>query len=170
MINYQYFPKSQKLPKHLLNVVNIFKNHENTIESKPRDRQESNDVLAVVSVDLEVSGFRVEVSKKREGKITVPVLFGKNGKIEKHFDADAWNIETKTVIEVEAGRAVTNYQFLKDLFQASMMEGVDFCVIAVRNIYQYTQKDFDKVCNFMETMYASERLRLPLRGILIIGY
>jgi len=127
-------------------------------------------VLAVVSVDLEVSGFRVEVSKKREGKITVPVLFGKNGKIEKHFDADAWNIETKTVIEVEAGRAVTNYQFLKDLFQASMMEGVDFCVIAVRNIYQDTQKDFDKVCNFMETMYASERLRLPLRGILIIGY
>jgi len=170
MINYQYFPKSQKLPEHLLNVVNIFKNHENTIESKPRDRQESNDVLAVVSVDLEVSGFRVEVSKKREGKITVPVLFGKNGKIEKHFDADAWNIETKTVIEVEAGRAVTNYQFLKDLFQASMMEGVDFCVIAVRNIYQDTQKDFDKVCNFMETMYASERLRLPLRGILIIGY
>lgn len=150
--------------------MNIFKNHENTIESKPRDRQESNDVLAVVSVDLEVSGFRVEVSKKREGKITVPVLFGKNGKIEKHFDADAWNIETKTVIEVEAGRAVTNYQFLKDLFQASMMEGVDFCVIAVRNIYQDTQKDFDKVCNFMETMYASERLRLPLRGILIIGY
>jgi hypothetical protein len=170
MINYQYFPKSQKLPEHLLNVVNIFKNHEETIDSKPRDRQESNDVLAVVSVDLEVSGFRVEVSKKREGKITVPVLFGKNGKIEKHFDADAWNIETKTVIEVEAGRAVTNYQFLKDLFQASMMEGVDFCVIAVRNIYQDTQKDFDKVCNFMETMYASERLRLPLKGILIIGY
>jgi len=36
MINYQFFSKSQKLPEHLLNVVNIFKNHENTIESKPR--------------------------------------------------------------------------------------------------------------------------------------
>jgi hypothetical protein len=56
------------------------------------------------------------------------------------------------------------------MFQASMMKDVEFLVIAVRNIYMRSQKDFENVCTFMETMYASSRLRLPLKGILIIGY
>ena len=42
-------------------------------------------------------------------------LFGKNGKLEKSFEADALNTSRKTVLEVEAGRGVTNHQFLKDL-------------------------------------------------------
>ena len=99
----------------------------------------------------------------------MPVLFGRNGEAEKSFDADAYSESLATVVEVEAGRAVVNNQFLKDLFQASMMEGVDFCVIAVRNVYK-SSKDFDLVCRYMDTMYASDRLRLPLRGILILGY
>ena len=170
LINYQYFPRSKPVPMHLEKVIDVFKVHQKTIESKAREKQVSNDVLAVISDDLVIAGYRVEVSKKKEGKISVPVLFGRHGKVEKYFDADAWDKSTQTVIEVEAGRAVTNYQFLKDLFQASMMEGVEYCVIAVRNIYQDTQKDFETVCNFLETMYASDRLRLPLKGILIIGY
>jgi protein-tyrosine phosphatase len=61
--------------------------------------------------------------------------------------------------------------FLKDLFQASMMHGVEYCAIAVRNIYQAGKsKDFEKITTFIETMYASERLHLPLKGILLIGY
>ena len=92
-----------------------------------------------------------------------------NGKLEKYFDADAYNEELKTVIEVEAGRAVTNYQFLKDLFQACMMHEVDFLVIAVRNTYR-TNKDFQSVITFFDTLQASGRLILPLKGILIIGY
>lgn len=75
----------------------------------------------------------------------------------------------KIVIEVEAGRAVTNYQFLKDLFQACVMSDVDYLVIAVRNIYRKNQ-DFEKVISFFNTLYASGRLILPLKGILIIGY
>ena len=92
-----------------------------------------------------------------------------NGKLEKYFDADAYNEELKTVIEVEAGRAVSNYQFLKDLFQACMMHEVDFLVIAVRNTYSKKQ-DFLNVITFFNTIYASEILVLPLEGILIIGY
>ncbi|WP_336774145.1 hypothetical protein [Paenibacillus sp. MMO-58] len=40
------------------------------------------------------------------------------------FEADAYNKEFETVLEIEAGRAATNYQFLKDLFQACMMNSV----------------------------------------------
>jgi hypothetical protein len=99
----------------------------------------------------------------------VPVLFGLNGKVSKSFDADAYHPDEGFVIEIEAGRAVSNYQFLKDLFQACMMHDVSYLAIAVRNSYR-TSNDFEKVQSFFDTLYASNRLTLPLKGILIIGY
>jgi hypothetical protein len=57
-------------------------------------------------------------SLKRADKIQAPVLFGRNGKLDKYFEADGLNEEFKTFLEVEAGRAVANYQFLKDLFSS----------------------------------------------------
>lgn len=110
----------------------------------------------------------MEKSKKAVDKITVPVLFDRNGHPEKSFEADAVHPETHTVLEVEAGRGVTNYQFLKDLFQACMMYNVDYLTIAVRNRYR-SSDDFNKVDAFFETLHASGRLRLPLDGVLIIG-
>lgn len=168
MINWQYYPKRREIPTHLKDVVDIFVLHQNSISSHDFTLN-SNDVLEKISLNFLELNYQVEVSKKAIDKIKVPVLFGMNGKLEKYFDADAYNEELKTVIEVEAGRAVTNYQFLKDLFQACMMHEVDFLVIAVRNTYR-TNKDFQSVNTFFEALYASQRLVLPLEGILIIGY
>jgi hypothetical protein len=75
----------------------------------------------------------------------------------------------KIVLEVEAGRGVTNYQFLKDLFQACVMQDVDYLAIAVRQDYRGS-KDYEKVVTFIETIFASDRLKLPLNAVLIIGY
>lgn len=129
----------------------------------------SNEVLRILSGDIAALGYKVEMGKKAVDKIKVPVLFGRNGSLEKYFEADCYNPKAKVVIEIEAGRAVTNYQFLKDIFQASVMHDVDYLTIAVRNIYR-KQKDFDIVTNFLDTLYASNRLELPLKGILVIGY
>lgn len=168
MINWQYYPKSKEIPAHLKDVVDIFVLNQKIISSDDFTLK-SNDVLEKISLNLLELNYQVEVSKKAIDKIKVPVLFGINGKLEKYFDADAYNEELKTVVEVEAGRAVTNYQFLKDLFQACMMHEVDFLVIAVRNTYR-TKKDFQSVITFFDTLQASGRLILPLKGILIIGY
>jgi hypothetical protein len=168
MINWQYYPKRKEIPIHLKDVVDIFELKENLISSDKHNLH-SNEVLEQVSLNLLELNYEVETSKKSSDKIKVPVLFGMNGKLEKYFDADAYNEDLKTVIEVEAGRAVTNYQFLKDLFQACMMHEVDFLVIAVRNTYS-KNKDFQSVITFFNTLYASERLVLPLKGVLIIGY
>lgn len=168
MINWQYYPKRKEIPTHLKDVVDIFVLNQSVISSNDFTLN-SNDVLEKISLNLLELNYQVEVSKKAIDKIKVPVLFGMNGKLEKYFDADAYNEELKTVIEVEAGRAVTNYQFLKDLFQACMMHEVDFLVIAVRNTYR-TNKDFQSVITFFDTVQASGRLILPLKGILIIGY
>lgn len=167
-IQYQFFPKSSGVPNSLLKVVDIFKQKENQISSL-KYQLPSNDVLGILSEDIEKLGYRVEKSKRAEDKIQVPVLFGRNGLLEKYFEADGYNQLEQTVIEVEAGRAVTNYQFLKDIFQACVMHDVLYLVVAVRNIYR-NQKDFDMVISFLDTLYASNRIILPLKGILIIGY
>ena len=168
MINWQYYPKSDQISLHLKNVVDVFELQETEINSL-KHQLPSNGVLEFVRQGLEKIDYVVEKSKKKDDKIYVPVLFGQNGKLEKYFEADGLNIKNKTVIEVEAGRGVTNYQFLKDLFQACMMHNVDYLIIAVRNRYR-TSKDFEKVISFLDTLYASNRLTLPLKGILIIGY
>jgi hypothetical protein len=127
----------------------------------------SNEVLSVVSKDLLDKGYKVELSKKE--KINVPVLYGVSNSVEKSFDVDAYNQEKRFVIEVEAGRALLNNQFLKDLFQACVMVDVDYLAIAVRKVYK-EQKDFETITKFFETLYASDKLTLPLKGILLIGY
>jgi len=87
----------------------------------------------------------------------------------KSFDVDAYHETEGFVLEVEAGRGYLNHQFLKDLFQACMMRNVEYLAIAVRNIYK-NSPDFEKVFMFFDTLYTSNRLPLPLAGVLIIGY
>ena len=168
MINWQYFPKSDKIPSHLVKVIEVFENSKDDIDSE-NNQHSSDTVLSFLRTGLEEINYQVEKSKKSIDKIHVPVLFGRNGNLDKYFEADGLNTNTKTVIEVEAGRGVTNHQFLKDLFQASVMHDIEYLVISVRNIYR-TSRDFEKVISFIDTLYASNRLKLPLVGILIIGY
>jgi len=168
MINWAYFPKNAEIDAVSKSVVEIFQCKENEISSS-KFTYESNKVLAIVSEKLTDKGFAVEKSKKKSEKINVPVLFGINGKSQLSFDADAYRKDVGYVIEVEAGRAVTNYQFLKDFFEASMMMGIEYLCIAVRNKYR-SHKDFELVNKFFDAMYASRRLGIPLKGLLIIGY
>jgi hypothetical protein len=168
MINWQFFPKSKVLPDHLSDVLSVFALHQGLIDSDYNNLN-SNEVLETVRIGLENQGYQIEKSKKTVDKIKVPVLFGINGKLEKYFEADGYDKISKTVIEVEAGRAVTNYQFLKDLFQACIMFDIDYLIIAVRNNYR-GNPDFQNVNTFLDTLYVSDRLKLPLKGVLIIGY
>lgn len=167
-IAWQYFPKSRAIPGQLIDVVNVFEKRHPRIGSE-KHRLTSDKVLDALRKDLVKIGFKVETSKKEEGRIKVPVLFGLNGKLEKSFQADGIHEETGTVVEIEAGRGVTNYQFLKDIFQACMMHDVNYLVIAVRKIYR-KNRNFDTVLRFLDTLYASGRLELPLEGILLVGY
>ena len=44
------------------------------------------------------------------------------------------------------------------------MDNVKYCVIAVRNLNKNTkdQKDFETVLRFIDTIYTSQKLKLPL--------
>lgn len=152
--------------------MEVFSRHQQAFDST-NFQLKSNDVLAHVAAGLQELGFTVETGKKLDQKVRVPVLYGNNGKIQKAFEADAHHVEAGFVVEIEAGRAVVNNQFLKDLFQACMMDEVRYLAIAVRMIYRGgggSSKDFEQVVTFIDTLFASQRLKLPLAGILIIGY
>jgi len=168
MLRYQLFPRSVGMDKSIENVISCFIKHVDDIDSKTH-KLKSNEVLKIIAPDLKRTGFLVEESKLSEDKIKVPVLFSLNNKIDKYFDADAVSNDGRIVIEVEAGRAYSNNQFLKDVFQACMMYGVDYLIIAVRNDYRDHQ-DFDAIFNFFETLYINGRLKLPLKGLVLIGY
>lgn len=168
MTRYQFFPRSQGITSPIREVIDCFVETEKKITSAEHELS-SNEVLAVLRPHFEALGFQVESGKAADQKIGVPVLFGLNNQIDKYFNADAVSSDGKIVIEVEAGRAVDNNQFLKDIFQACMMFEVEYLVVAVRNTYRGSD-DFAKIHTFLETLYISNRIKLPLKGILLIGY
>lgn len=165
---YQLFPRSFGITDEIRAVVSCFEKNYEKIKS-PVHNLSSDGVLKVLSEDLKALNFRVEESKASVDKIKVPVLFSFNNRIDKFFDADAVSADGKIVIEVEAGRGYRNNQFLKDIFQACMMPNAEYLVIAVRNHY-FNSDDFKSIFQFLETLYISGRLHLPLKGIVLIGY
>jgi hypothetical protein len=165
---YQLFPRSFGITEDIKAVIACFERNYEHIKS-PDHNLNSDGVLKVIAEDLKLLKFKVEESKASIDKIKVPVLFSLNNRIDKFFDADAVSADGKIVIEVEAGRAYRNNQFLKDIFQACMMPNAEYLVIAVRNHY-YNSDDFKSIFQFLETLYISGRLQLPLKGIVLIGY
>ena len=168
MLRYQLFPRSVGITEQIQRVIKCFELAYEEIKS-PENELKSDEVLHILRPHLQNIDFTVETGKTREKKIHVPVLFGLNNDVDQFFNADGISDDGRIVLEVEAGRAVANFAFLKDIFQASMMHGVEFLILAVRNNYKNTD-DFRKVYTFLETLYISGRLALPLKGITLIGY
>ena len=82
---------------------------------------------------------------------------------------DGYHRENQIVLEIEAGRAYTNHQFLKDIFEASVMVDVNYLVLAVRTIYN-GHEDYKKITDWLDTLFITNRIKLDLKGILVIGY
>ena len=183
-IHWQFFPKNSRIPDHLKSVVDAFETHFTEIDSTKgipitanknlsTSESKSNIVLECVRPDLESVGYRVESGKKANQTINVPVFFGLNGVPEKSFKADAYHQSKRVVIEVEAGRGYTNFQFLKDFYEACMMEEIDYCVIALMNQYHTSRGvtyDFSEAKLFMDALFSSGKIHTELKGLLLIGY
>jgi len=173
-VNWQYFPRSRELPLHLGQLLAALDSGFTQV-GESSVIHSSDEVLAIVAPDLARIGYQVETGKRQAEKVSRPVLFGPNGSVQKSFEVDAFEPLTGTILEVEAGRGVANHQFLKDFFEACAIQDARYLAIAVLNSYKPKSsrngnRDFDLVCMFFDAMYASGRLKLPLEGILIIGY
>lgn len=185
---FRFFPESTPCPQHLLVVVEAFRSAEPELRDAYErwapgagERLPSNTVLKMVGGVLSVAGYQVEGYGDPAGRIEVPVFWSENAAVAKSFSADAlWTDSDgrQTVVEVEAGGAVANNAWRKDVMEACLMPFVDYLVIAVRNEYlsagpggaTRTGRDYETVSREVAAIYASEHWRLPLRGLMVLGY
>ena len=77
----------------------------------------------------------------------------------------------------EIDQAVSVFNDLIDKVETGLgsLENLNKCLRsstdrAKQKILEDKQKDFEKVKDFFESMYASGRLGIPLKGLLIVGY
>tara|TARA_B110001454_G_C12562703_1_gene368411 strand:- start:45 stop:617 length:573 start_codon:yes stop_codon:yes gene_type:complete len=186
-INWSYFPKTDPIPQELEEAINIFEKNFTKIDTitaegiiakkivtvKKRklipEALESDDVLKILTQDFLNANYKIETSKKKTDKIRIPVLFGEKGSTAQAFEPDGWHDENKIVLEIERGRAYANNQFLKDIFETSVMVNIDYLVLAVSSLYKES-KDYEKIVSWLDTLYATNRIKLSLKGILLIGY
>lgn len=148
-INYQLFSTNKDvISQELTEVVNVFVKHSEKIDSYNK-KLRSNEVLECLAYDLKHCGYIIKENRSSE--------------------PDAYNKQHQIIIEIEAGRGLTNNQYLKDLLEVCMLDNVKYLIIAVRNIYG-TQHDYDKIVDFLSRIYSSDKIVLPLQGVLIIGY
>lgn len=170
-IEWVLFPHYRVPSDAIRDTVKCFEANEEAIASST-NYLKSNDVLKVVANDLSKIGYQVETGRSTGEKVGMPVLYGDGGVPLKEFFVDAFNPSTGIVVEVEAGQALSNFRFLKDIFEASAMLEAKYLCMAVRQIYQSNRnsRDYEKIKTYLEVMYSSDRLSLPLEGILLIGY
>lgn len=170
-----YFPR-QTAPaiwvQPFLTIVGI---HEDAIDSASHQVLVSDDVVAVLRDSLAAAGWLVESSKRRADKIHRPVLFGDNGVVRVKQEIDGWNPHERVVLEVESARAVQGNAIYRDLVRASLITDADYLALGVRSRYQYgarntSQNDFAYTRDALDSIYASGRLGLPFRGILLFGW
>lgn len=158
-------------------LVEVIRLHKHEIDSSSRERGTSltsDKVLKILSGDLKKLGFSVEKDKTSSGAIRRPVFFGENGVPTKTYSIDAYHDEFKVGLEIEAGRGTKGNAVYRDLIQTCLLVDVDFLALAVLNEYKYgstlVEHSYDATREILDAVYGSPRLRLPMKGILLIGY
>ena len=118
-------------------------------------------------------GFMTETSKKKGGRIKRPVLFGENGTPRVAYEVDAFHNEHRIVVEVEAGRGAANNADYRDIVRSSLILDADYLVLLQPFSYRssnLTIAAYAKTREQLDALYASDRLKLPFDGLLLIGY
>jgi hypothetical protein len=126
--------------------------------------------LASGLVDL---GYAVESGKKREQKISRPVLFGENGVPQVSYEIDAFHDSLGVAVEVEAGRGAANNADYRDLVRTSLILDARYLALVMPLAYQgghQVMRAYHSSRQQLEALYASDRLKLPFDGILLVGY
>lgn len=170
---WSYFPRNVRPPEWAEQFVAVVARNEaviSTVEAKTGLK--SDDVLRQLASELIALGYLVETGKSAAEKITRPVLFGDNGVPSVSYEIDAFHDALGIAVEVEAGRAASNNADYRDIVRTSLILDASYLSLLVPVTYRSTQdwQVYDKVRAQLDALYASDRLRLPFHGVLLIGY
>ena len=137
----------------------------------------SDKVLSFLRPSLVALGYKIEEGKHKADLIRRPVLFGDEGSERVAYEVDGYNEEFGIVLEVEAGRGALGNAVYRDLVRASLIVGAEYLALGVMQKYRYRSNGKDSSVSsyrdtkaVIEAVYASGRLRLPFKGLLLFGY
>lgn len=153
--------------------VGVVSRHRSVISTvETKTGLKSDEVLKQLSGDLLALGYAVESGKSANQKIIRPVLFGDNGIPSVSYDIDAFHDGLGIAVEVEAGRAASNNADYRDILRTSLILDANNLSLLVPVIYRSTQdwQVYERVRGQLDAIYASDRLRLPFDGVLLVGY
>ena len=126
---------------------------------------------------MEGLGYLVEAGKSRHQRIERPVLFGENGRAEVTYEIDAFHDGLGIAVEVEAGRGAMSNAAYRDIVRTSLLLDADYFVLMMPISYRYQSSGrtsstdaYAKTREQLSAIYASQRLRLPFKAVLLIGY
>ena len=170
---WKFYPSAIEPPAWVDSVIATFTAVRDQIDSTLNAGISSDAALATLRPGLVSLGFEVEAGKTRADTIRRPVLFGEVGKPVVSYDVDGFHAQHEIVLEVEAGRGAANNADYRDLIRASLMVDARYLVLAMMLHYAGggpVIKSYDRSRDKIDAIYASERLKLPLDGILLVGY
>lgn len=175
---WSYFPRNVRPPKWALNLVKIVRDAQGAIDTEPLrpahgDRLTSDYVLSLLRPGMGGLGYTVESGKHAAQRIRKPVLFGDNGRAEVSYEIDAFHEDFGIAVEVEAGRGAMGNADYRDIIRMSLLLDANYMVLMTPAIYRYgttSTSAFARTRDQLSAIYASERLRLPFQGALLIGY
>ncbi|BBZ20895.1 hypothetical protein [Mycolicibacterium gadium] len=133
----------------------------------------SDDVLKALGAGLAELGFAVETAKTKDAKIRRPVLFGENGTSRVAYEIDAFHDELGIAVEVEAGRGAHNNADYRDIVRTSLILDAKFLALLMPINYRYSSSAtpaYRNTLGQLDAIYASDRLKLPFHGVLLVGY
>lgn len=116
-----YYPARSAPPGWALDVIEVVLDARSNIDSSVKPGVTSDEALAHLKPGLEGMGFKIESSKRREGKIYRPVLFGENGQARVRYEIDGWHEDLKVALEIEAGRGMKGNAFYRDLIRIPLI-------------------------------------------------
>lgn len=171
--SWKFFPSRSPAPEWVNTVAGAFSDAAPDIDSRVKHGVTSDQALAALRPALVAQGFEIEAGKTASGKIRRPVLFGENGRPRVAYEVDGFHPQLGIVLEVEAGRGAAGNADYRDLVRTSLIVDAEFLILAVMLEYRTgktTMKSYDRTRDQLDAIYASERLLLPFKGILLIGY
>jgi hypothetical protein len=170
---WQYYPARTGAPDWVPGVIAAFAAAAPAIDSRKNHGASSDAALAALRPDLVALGFQIEAGKTASGKIRRPVLFGENGSARVAYEVDGFHPDLKIVLEIEAGRGAAGNADYRDLIRTSLIVDADFRMLGMMLEYPTggtTMRSYERTRDQIDAIFASHRLRLPFRGILLIGY
>lgn len=176
---WSYFPRNTRPPKWTADLVEMITSRRDEIDTEPvlavdAERLTSDHVLGRLRSGMQNLGYTVEAGKKKEQKIVRPVLYGENGRASVNYEVDAFHDELGIAVEVEAGRGTMSNADHRDILRTSLLLDARFLVLMMPKFYRYgvnsSSSGYANAYGLLDAIYASQRLRLPFEGVLLIGY